>query len=76
MPEVSESPQLDPATRRAARRRYAAVALVLALILLGGWYALLESGSRTLGEAAIGYGIGVLVAAGFLAAGWEPKSRR
>lgn len=72
---MSDPPELDPDVRRAARRRYALMALVLALILLGGGWAL-ETGSRTFGEELIGYGIGVLVAACFLAAGRAPKRRR
>jgi len=69
-----ESPE-----RRGARRRYAKAAGVMAAVLLivgvvlartasGGW--------RDLGVLCLGYGIGVAVAAAFLASGYEPRWRK
>lgn len=65
-----------PWERRRARRRYAATALLCALALIAAGFLLIHSGDKPLGDASLGYGIGVLVAAGFLASGWEPPNRR
>jgi hypothetical protein len=62
-----------------ARRKYAAwCGAIAAVLLLGGLLlAGMQEGSwREIGVAAVGYGIGVAVAAVFLASGYEPRKRR
>jgi hypothetical protein len=70
---------MQPNGRRRARRRYARWAGVIALALLLSGVALTTTQHgdlHDLGVAAIGYGIGVGVAAAFLAGGWEPRRRK
>jgi hypothetical protein len=61
-----------------ARRRYAAQAGLIAAVLLVVGYILAKQpgGTHDLGVIAFGYGLGVAVAAVFLALGWEPRRRR
>lgn len=68
----------QPDGRRRARRRYARWAGAMALALLVGGAALTTmqgGGLRDLGVVAVGYGIGVGVAAAWLASGREPRGR-
>ena len=68
--------QIDPVVRRRARRTHALTAIVIAVVLLVGGAVLTGTGAHTIGIIALGYGIGVLVAGGFLLAGWEPGRGR
>jgi hypothetical protein len=64
---------------RRARRRYAAGCADIAAVLLIGGFLLaraLGGGWHDVGVTAVGYGIGVAVAAAFLASGYEPRKRR
>jgi hypothetical protein len=61
-----------------ARRRFATLAAAMAVVLLVGGF-LLSRGTgdaRDLGVTAVGFGLGVAVAAVFLALGCEPGGRR
>ena len=72
------APARDQRRRDRARRRFAAGAAALACALLLGGLLLTRSAGvlGVLGIAAVGYGIGVAVAAAFLAVGHNPLSRR
>ena len=67
--------ECDPPDRRAARRRYARIAIAIAVILIAGGALMVNAGGSVgdFGVLAIGYGIGVFVAGCFLFAGWEPR---
>jgi hypothetical protein len=74
------TPARDPGNgggRGRARRRFALWAAVMALVLLAAGVVLIRHGSSTheLGVTCVGYGIGVGVAAAFLALGFEPWRR-
>jgi hypothetical protein len=66
----------DIGERDRARRRYAAHAGLIAAVLLVVGYVLAKQPGGTLGVVAFGYGLGVAVAAVFLALGWEPRRRK
>jgi hypothetical protein len=64
--------------RARARRRYAALAGAIAAVLLVAGTALSRhrGGAHDVGVVTFGYGLGVAVAAGLLALGWEPRRRK
>ena len=80
-PMRAETPKRhsDSPERRRARRRYAGAAGSMAAVLLivGVVLARTASGNwRDLGVLCLGYGIGVAVAAAFLAFGYDPRRRK
>ena len=67
----------DPVGRARARRHFAGWCALFAVVLLVGGFALTrgDGSSHDIGTPAVGYGIGVAVAAGFLASGWETSAQ-
>ena len=64
--------------RKTARRRYAFLAGLIAMVMLVAGFLLTTGtgGAHDIGLVVVGYGIGVAVAAVMLAFGWEPPRRK
>lgn len=77
---MSPTPQQPDSERerRGHRRRFAALCGAIALVLLIGGFVLTQQGggAHDTGIIAFGYGLGVGVAALFLAAGYDPRRRK
>lgn len=70
-----------PRTRSSAgdpppSRRYGLWGALLGVVLLVGGALLVTGTERALGVVLFGYGLGVGVAAVFMALGWRPRGRR
>jgi hypothetical protein len=78
MTTTLEDPGIEHHDRRRTRRRYATVCAGIATGLLVGGFLLSDGAgaTRDLGVIALGYGIGVAVAAVFLAFGYDPRRRK
>lgn len=74
---MAQEADIELPDRQHARRRYATSAGAMAVVLLaGGPLAVHDGGSlRAIGVIALGCGIGVAVAAVFLALGHDPRRR-
>jgi hypothetical protein len=66
---------MDDSDRRRSRRRYAAMCGAISIVLLITGYLMTRNGGAThvLGVVAVGYGVGIAVAAVFLGSGYDPR---
>jgi hypothetical protein len=69
---------MDDSDRRRSRRRYAAACGAISIVLLVAGLLLARSDGAThvLGVAAVGYGVGIAVAAVFLRSGYQPRRKK